>query len=452
MPWPCEHEATGNMHTPVVNQDKNTDSFRNEIRLMSSSIAQTFGNDRTSAELAHGLRKLFPRVEFVRASLRSGSGLFVTDNLLHQGRCMKNLVSFQNSLSAECMERGDLVVLPPSVAPYGTDQTVGNQNSIAAIPAMAHGKPIGAIIVGAPENYLEGDVLNDLNTLAEYLGEILELVGQCHVSHMADLLALREQDSAVFGAEESLQDLPMNTSYPFGSRIEPEAKAKESEAFYAIMERVVEGPLDTQPSWEILDEDAISAQGEILDTIQEEPSSVNTTQEESMTATQDEVVKELATSFSAEEDDDTLKKPQMDLLPEAMGVRGFGLSAIYILATMILMCINPDKSLSGSSLITLVCSIAAFASSVVALIGSKKNWIGKHANLFVAAFCVIKFLSSSMDAFAVEDDVISLKHNLLQAMVVFESSLLLCMGKGSVSYGAHVAACASLTIAMALHA
>lgn len=443
MPLPSEHEATGNVPAPVVKQNKNINCFYNDMKLMSSSIAQTLGNDTSSAELAHGLRKLFPTVEFLRASLRSGSGLFVTDNLLHQGRCMTNLVSFENSLSAECMELGDIVVLHPSGTPYGAEKASGNQSCIAAIPAMAHGKAIGAIIVGGPERDLQGRVLDDLHTLAEYLGEVLELVGQYNVSHMSDLLALREQDSEVFGAEESLQDLPINVSYPLGSRVEFETNVNESalpepEALYAIMEQMIEVPADTQSSREIIDDnydDNVATQ--------------------EVSTTEDYIIKEAmesTTSCFVEEDDDTIKKPQMDVLPDAMGVRGVGLSTVYILATLILMSINPDKSLNVSSLITLICSSSAFASSLVALIGLKKNWFGEHADMVVAGFCVIKFLLSTMDAFGVDDDVSSLRHNLLQAMVIFESSLLLCMSKRSVSYGAHVAACASLTIAMALHA
>ncbi len=44
-----------------------------------------------------------------RVSLRSGTGLFVTDNLLYPGYCMIHLVSLKSSLSAVCMKEGDMV-------------------------------------------------------------------------------------------------------------------------------------------------------------------------------------------------------------------------------------------------------------------------------------------------------------------------------------------------------
>lgn len=396
--------------------DRKRKTTHEDLRSVSLSIAETFANDSTTSELATSLHKLFPAVHFVRASLRSGSGLFVTDNLLHQGRSMTNLVSFRNSLSAECMELGGMVMLSVPGAAYGLEQVAGNQISIAAVPAISHGKSIGAIIVGASSGSLEGKVLDDLHALAENLGEVLELVGQWNVSHMSDLLALREQDSEVFGAEEPLQDLPMSVKIPFGAR---------REASGAELEGLASGQgQDDQSTLEI---------PEVKDINDKED------------------VSEKCTKSCCWTEDEGPEKPKMVILPPSAGVRACGISSVYIIATLMLMSMNTDRIFGGMSWIVLVSSILAFGSSGLALMSSKKTWVGDNADVFVAGFCVMKFLLSTMGAFAAQDDVLSLKHKLLQSMVVFESSLLLCMTKRSVSYGAHVAACGSLMIAMVLN-
>jgi hypothetical protein len=361
---------------------------------------------------------------------------------------------------------GGMVFLPVAGPAIGADRTDGNQSCIAAIPAMAHGKPVGAIIVGAMRNEFEGVMLDDLRGLADDLGEVLELVGQWNVSHMSDLLELREHDSEVFGAEEALQDLPMNMSFPFGIR--REATAKESEALCTIIEQTADSSLNSQSSKEtVTEEEVVAAEEEVVAAEEEVTKSIDKKEvtklidEKEVTKSIDE--KEVTKSIdegtgwtkpcSVDTEDGTFEKPQMAALPDASGVRGFGMSTIYILATLILMSMNPDKSLGGLPAISVVCSILTFVSSLAALTSkSKKTWLGDNADVLLAGFCVMKFLLSSMNALTVHDDVTMLKHKLLQSMVIFESSLLLGMTRRSVSYGAHVAACASLTVAMVFNA
>lgn len=430
MPRPCEHESGPIPDMQVSAHDTIMKSTTHEnLRSVSVSIAETFGNDTTSSELASSLRKLFPTADFLRVSMRYGSGLFVTDNLLHQGRCMTSLVSFRNSLSAECMDLGGLVLLSVPEA-YGLEHRVGSRSSIAAVPAVAHGQAIGAIIVGASENEMEETVLDDMHALAESLGDVLELVGQSNNSYMSDLLALREQDSEFFGAEEALQDLPMSVSCSFGSF--REAKKLELPSV-PQEEHGNKTPLECVPEKEIFDE-----------------------QEEQVTNVcgEEEFTKESSSTYCGGHENvfQYPEKPQASPIPDAIGVRAFGISTVYILATIILMAIKSERGFGVISLIPLLASMMALASSGMSLMGPKNNWLGSNADVFMAGFCVLNFLLSTIDAFSADDDVASLKHKLLQSMVVFESSLLLCLARRPVSYGAHVAACASLTLAMVMNA
>ena len=231
------------------------------LGILGLGIAESFGKENIAVELASSLKELYPKATFLRCvmvvceylrvgcllvvevvfvswtmvmvfsshhcgyccyrvSLRSGTGLFVTDNLLYPGYCMIHLVSLKSSLSAVCMKEGNMVQMKlPEELSSGATRLILAVPVVVQAPEGEAFKPliVGSIIAGFGEKELDTEVVHNLEAMSQYLGTPLLTVGMGYVSRLAHLLKLRDQDSQFIGAEESLQDLPWDIPRPPGA-------------------------------------------------------------------------------------------------------------------------------------------------------------------------------------------------------------------------------------------
>eukprot|EP00890_Picochlorum_soloecismus_P006188 jgi/Picsp_1/6570/NSC_03913-R1_hypothetical protein CHLNCDRAFT_144567 [Chlorella variabilis] len=190
------------------------------LGILGLGVAESFGKENIAVELASSLKELFPKATFLRVSLRSGTGLFVTDNLLYPGYCMIHLVSLKSSLSAVCMKEGDMVQMKlPEELSSGATRLILATPVVVQAPEGEAFKPliVGSIIAGFGEKELETQAVSNLEAMSQHLGTPLLTVGMGYVSRLSHLLKLRDQDSQFIGAEESLQDLPWDIPRPPGA-------------------------------------------------------------------------------------------------------------------------------------------------------------------------------------------------------------------------------------------
>jgi hypothetical protein len=149
-------------------------------------------------------------------SLRCGTGLFVTDDLLQQGHTLISVVSLRNSLAGVAMKQGRPLLIP--LFPFTPSATA----TVACVPVSVPApdgtgyRPlyVGALMVGTAGGGVSAPLAAGLASLSRRLGPALLTVGLASVQHLAHLLSLRDQDAALFGEEEELQDLPADVPRP----------------------------------------------------------------------------------------------------------------------------------------------------------------------------------------------------------------------------------------------
>lgn len=195
--------------------------------ILAMSIAECFGSEAVSVELASSLTKLLPQATFLRASIRCGTGLFVTDDLLRPGYSMVSLVSLKYSLAGLAMKQGTALTvrLPPGSNSFGN---VVPTRIVACVPAAVappqgtayRPLQIGALLVGS-SGELTPELKNGIARLATASGPALLTIGLGKVQHLSHLLSLRDADAEYIGAEEDLQDLPLEVARPHPSAMGP---------------------------------------------------------------------------------------------------------------------------------------------------------------------------------------------------------------------------------------
>lgn len=203
------------------------DSADTTFGILAISVAECFGSESVSQELATSLRKVLPDALFLRATVRCGSGLFVTDDLLRPGYSMVSLVSLKYSLAGLAMKQGRplTVRLPSGSSSFGAaapTRIVACAPISIPPPAGANYAPlqVGALLVGSPGD-LSVNIKAGLSRLAGMAGPALLTIGLSRVQHLSHLLSLRDADAEYIGLEEDLQDLPIEVARPQQSALGP---------------------------------------------------------------------------------------------------------------------------------------------------------------------------------------------------------------------------------------
>jgi len=434
-------------------------SSSSHLEDLALSIAKCFGDECISKDLAEGVKALFPGAEFVRVSLRSGTGLFVTDNLLQEGYSMINLVSLKNSLSAHCMKLGSLLELKiPDGFAYECDQedkarVIGI--APAPVPSDRTGSGehyIGTLIVGMTTTQLDEVTMDRIQSLGDALGESLMTVGVSNVSHLAHLLSIRDQDSQFIGAEEALQDLPLDVPRPCCLMNSSEDSG---------LETAIDVGVDAEEQESSDDEFSLMKQDseDVNDSAREETADLDQGERTSPPSygvgarggngAEDACCSKAALDVDPEESHHTYNakgKFYGDSLPDVTSVRVFGTSLVFTIGLLGAMCASASAP-TASSVLPLIAALLSLGSSS-SMLFAKKSWFGAQADVYIAAFCLLTFFPSIMDIIGSQDDVAALKRDVLRCLLIFESTLFLCLVRRQVSHVAHLGACLSLTAAV----
>ena len=433
-------------------------SSSSHLEELALSIAKSFGDECISRDLAEGVKALFPDAEFVRVSLRSGTGLFVTDNLLQEGYSMINLVSLKNSLSAHCMKLGSMLELKiPDGFAYECDQedkarVIGI--APAPVPSDRTGSVehfIGTLIVGMKTTQLDEVTMDRIQSLGDALGESLLTVGVSNVSHLAHLLSIRDQDSQFIGAEEALQDLPLDVPRPCCLMNSSEDSGLET----AIDVGVDAEEQSSDDEFSLMKEDS----ADVNDSAREETADLDQGERTSSPSygvgASGGNGAEDACCSKATLDVDPVESHHAcnakgdfygDSLPDVTSVRVFGTSLVFTIGLLGAMWASASAP-TASSVLPLIAALLSLGSSASMLL-AKKSWIGAQADVYIAAFCLLTFFPSIMDIIGSQDDVAALKRDVLRCLLIFESTLFLCLVRRQVSHVAHLGACLSLTAAV----
>ena len=160
-----------------------------------------------------------------RAAVRCGTGLFVTDDLLRTGYSMVSLVSLRHSLAGMAMKQGQAFQMrvpnfgSPAVTwgPAAT-RTVACVPITIAAPGGTDMRPlqVGAFLLGCTAAPVDAPLGAGIERLASAAGPALLTVRLGRVKHFAYLLSLRDHDLHFVGAEEDMQDLPVEINRPPG--------------------------------------------------------------------------------------------------------------------------------------------------------------------------------------------------------------------------------------------
>lgn len=219
------------------------------LETAAAGIGAAFGTGAVSPTLAAALRSLLPDALFLRASLRCGAGLFVSDDLLQPGQNELSVVSLKNSLAGLAMAQqqpvvvatppataapaaAQVVCMPVALAPADADAAAAQAAVFSAAlaagdggsPAASGGQQeaasrpvyVGALMLGFPHTgSLPAPLAQALQALATAAAPYLLLLGLTKAADMADLLRLRAADCICCGGEEDeLQDLPLEACRP----------------------------------------------------------------------------------------------------------------------------------------------------------------------------------------------------------------------------------------------
>ena len=135
---------------------------------------------------------------------------------------MVTLVSLKYSLAGLAMKQGTplMVRLPMGSFSFGLDNAKQTL-LVACVPAAVPPPPgveyrplqVGAFLVGA-SGQLSQAMKDGMARLAAASGPALLTIGLSQVQHLSHLLSLRDADAEYIGAEEDLQDLPLEVSRP----------------------------------------------------------------------------------------------------------------------------------------------------------------------------------------------------------------------------------------------
>ena len=158
-----------------------------------------------------------------RASIRCGTGLFVTDDLLKPGASMVSLVSLAHSLAGLAMKHGRALTVQTS-APGVIRGRNRPTRLVAAVPIIVNSPPdsealplqIGALLVGAESGPLSDDFVDAIKHLATSIAPAMMTIAFPTVSRLTYLLHLRDHDAS-YMEEEDLQDLPLDVARPMGT-------------------------------------------------------------------------------------------------------------------------------------------------------------------------------------------------------------------------------------------
>ena len=436
-------------------------SSSSHLEELALSIAKSFGDECISRDLAEGVKALFPDAEFVRVSLRSGTGLFVTDNLLQEGYSMISLVSLKNSLSAHCMKLGSMLELKiPDGFAYECDQedkarVIGI--APAPVPCDRNDSPehfIGTLIVGMRTSQLDEVTMDRIQSLGDALGESLLTVGVSNVSHLAHLLSIRDQDSQFIGAEEALQDLPLDVPRPCCLMNSSEDSG---------LETAIDLGLDAEEQESSDDEFSLMKQDpeELNDNAREESANLDQGEKappssygvegrasggngaEDACCSQGSLDVDLSEGHHAIKGKD---RSNGEFLPDVTSVRVFGTSLVFTVGLLGAIWASASAP-TASSVLPLIAALLSLGSSA-SMLFAKKSWFGAQADVYMAAFCLLTFFPSIMDIIGSQDDVAALKRDVLRCLLIFESTLFLCLVRRQVSHVAHLGACLSLTAAV----
>lgn len=432
--------------------------------MIALSIAETFGKERISRELATSMRTLLPGAEFVRVSLRSGTGLFVTDNLLKDGYCMVNLVSLKHSLSAQSMRSGSMLQIKvPDYTydtPYGQDQESRKLGIIGVAPVMVKSLDlddapdplaVGSLIVGLCSSEFDAQTVESIHALSQALGESLLTVGLEHVSHLAHLLLLRDQDTEFLGGEEPLQDLPWDVPRPFGAQdyvdsleieIDPPIRRTGSESGEES-----DGSDDDFLMMYLRDA-GLAGSSIGPDTDLEDDKSSEGKQEERPVKEVSAVecdVEELSPSSHGMDKGDAKERFIRQSLPDAGMVRTVVVSLMCIMVHIGHALVSGKEAMSLFSILAFLAACTSLGFSGVALMGRRVP--GTSVDKMVIIFAVLNTLPSMMNFMAGKDDYSVVKRDLLRSILFFESTLLLCLERKSYALPAHIGACIALAVA-----
>lgn len=436
--------------------------------MLALSIAETFGKERISRELATSMRTLLPKAEFVRVSLRSGTGLFVTDNLLKDGYCMVNLVSLKHSLSAQSMRLGSMLQIKVPDYTYGAADGQEEVEShklgiIGVAPVMLKSldmddalEPlaVGSLIVGLCSSEFDSQTVESIHALSQALGESLLTVGLEHVSHLAHLLLLRDQDSEFLGGEEPLQDLPWDVPRPFGTQERVDSLEMELETPFrrtgSDSEDESDGSDDDFLMMYLRDAGlAGSSIGPDTDLDEDESSEDNQAEQRPMKEVSPAVCDAEEPSSSSHVMDKGVEKARFfrQSLPDAGVVRTFVISLMCIMVHMGYALVSGRETISLFSTLSFLAACISLASSGGLLMGKRVSFL-TSVDSTVVIFAVLNTLPSVMNFVAGEDDYSIVKRDLLRSILFFETTLMLCLERKSYAFPAHmIGACVALAVA-----
>lgn len=436
--------------------------------MLALSIAETFGKERISRELATSMRTLLPKAEFVRVSLRSGTGLFVTDNLLKDGYCMVNLVSLKHSLSAQSMRLGSMLQIKVPDYTYGDGAADGQEEVeshklgiIGVAPVMLESldmddalEPlaVGSLIVGLCSTEFDSQSVESIHALSRALGESLLTVGLEHVSHLAHLLLLRDQDSEFLGGEEPLQDLPWDVPRPFGTQERVDSLEMELDTPFrrtgSDSGEESDGSDDDFLMMYLRDAGlAGSSIGPDTDLDEDESLEDNQVGQRPVKEVSPAVCDAEEPSSSVHVTDKSIEKARFfrQSLPDAGVVRTFVISLMCIIVHIGYALVSGKETISLFSTLSFLAACISLASSGISLMGKRVSLTSVDST--VVLFAVLNTLPSMINFVAGEDDYSIVKRDLLRSILFFETTLMLCLERKSYAFPAHVGACVALAVA-----
>ena len=140
---------------------------------------------------------------------------------------MVSLVSLKYSLAGLAMKQGTALTvrLPPGSTSFGAVAPTRLAACVPVAVAPPQGtsyRPlqIGALLVGC-SGEITPELKNGLARLAAASGPALLTIGLAKVQHLGHLLSLRDADAEYIGAEEDLQDLPLEVARPYNTPLGP---------------------------------------------------------------------------------------------------------------------------------------------------------------------------------------------------------------------------------------
>ncbi|KAL4443266.1 hypothetical protein ABPG75_011003 [Micractinium tetrahymenae] len=208
------------------------------LEAAAAALAASLGTQQVSSNCAAALQTLLPGAEFLRASVRCGTGLFVSDDLLRPGPILLSVASLRRSMAGLAMaQRQPVVVAVPGGGASGTARQVlclpvalqptasggscgGSQ--LASADSTQPGDPplyVGALMVGSAAadgmQLAPGQLWAGLQALADAAAPYLLLLGLAQAEQMGELLRLRAADTlSCSGEEDELQDVPLEGCAP----------------------------------------------------------------------------------------------------------------------------------------------------------------------------------------------------------------------------------------------